>query len=262
VGVGQGEAGAPATTEITVDFVSLYFNRFDEDHFPKHYKKSSKCFNYNQEGHQARDCSTDPDTQIADAKQAISLVLITVVGATKSPITTADVKEWLHDNFEIPEEDVKVDQHNPKTSSLFLSSSMTCTAFKLVFKEWTWQSSARSPWHLVSTPIRCTKEQIGDMLPLFPGQLVHFSCKYLGVSLSIYKLTKGDLQPLVDVASDWLPTWKVSLMLRTGCTTLVKVTLMTIPIHISLVVELLPLASSYSIASKKKSVIACLLHHV
>jgi hypothetical protein len=77
-------------------------------------------------------------------------------------------------------------------------------------------------------------------LQWFPCQLVHFPCRYLGVPLSIYKLKKVDLVPLVDAVADRLPVWKSKLMSKVGRTTLTKVTLTAIPIQVSIAVELLP----------------------
>jgi hypothetical protein len=48
--------------------------------------------------------------------------------------------------------------------------------------------------------------------------------------------TKAELHPFIDVVADRLPNWKGKLMSRAGRTTLTKVTLSAIPIHISIVV--------------------------
>jgi hypothetical protein len=56
----------------------------------------------------------------------------------------------------------------------------------------------------------------------------------------VYALKKGDLMPLVDTVADRLPSWKVNLMSRVGRTTLNKVMLSAIPIHISIAVEVSP----------------------
>jgi hypothetical protein len=56
--------------------------------------------------------------------------------------------------------------------------------------------------------IQCTAEQIVLVQQVFPCQLVHFPCTYLGIPLSIHTLKKMDLQPLVDSVADRLPTWK------------------------------------------------------
>jgi hypothetical protein len=87
------------------------------------------------------------------------------------------------------------------------------------------------------TPIRCSEEQITVVTQWFPCQLVHFPCKYLSIPLSIHKLKWEDLMPLMDSVADRLPTWKSRFMSRAGRTTLTKVTLSAIPIHVSIAVE-------------------------
>jgi hypothetical protein len=71
-------------------------------------------------------------------------------------------------------------------------------------------------------------------------EMVHFPCKYLGVPLSIHKMKKSELQPQVNGVVDRLPTWKSWLMSRVGCMTLVKVTLLAIPIHVSITMSVSP----------------------
>jgi hypothetical protein len=95
-------------------------------------------------------------------------------------------------------------------------------------------------WKCQFTLIRCSTEQMALLTQWFPCQLVHFPCKYLGIPLSIYKLKRQDLMPLVEAVVDRLPTWKSRFKSRAGHTTLTKVTLTTIPIHVSIVVELSP----------------------
>jgi hypothetical protein len=90
------------------------------------------------------------------------------------------------------------------------------------------------------TLIQCTMEQIQLVQKLFPCPLVHFPFMYLGVPLSVHKLKKNDLQPLVDDVADRVPTWKARLMSIAGRTTLTKVTLSAIPIHVSIVVSVSP----------------------
>jgi hypothetical protein len=62
------------------------------------------------------------------------------------------------------------------------------------------------------TPVRCSDEQIAAVQKWYPAQLVQFSCHYLGVSLAVYVLKKGDLLPLVDAVADRLPLWKANLL--------------------------------------------------
>jgi hypothetical protein len=56
------------------------------------------------------------------------------------------------------------------------------------------------------------------------------------ISRGLFALRKVDLMLLVDDIAGHLPMWKANLMNKSGCTTLTKVTLSAIPIHISLAV--------------------------
>jgi hypothetical protein len=69
---------------------------------------------------------------------------------------------------------------------------------------------------------------------------VHFPFIYLGVPLSVHQLKESELQPMVDEVVDRLPTWKSKLMSPAGRTTLTKVTLFAILVHISIAVKVSP----------------------
>lgn len=64
----------------------------------------------------------------------------------------------------------------------------------------------------------------------------------------VYKLTKTDLQPLVDKVADKLPLWKSKLLAKARRTTLTKNTLTAMPIHVSIAVSL----SSWTIKAIEK----------
>jgi len=57
-------------------------------------------------------------------------------------------------------------------------------------------------------PIQCQEEDRHLIHSLLPCQLLDFPCKYLGVHLSLHKLTKAQVQPIIDRISDQLPGWK------------------------------------------------------
>jgi hypothetical protein len=82
------------------------------------------------------------------------------------------------------------------------------------------------------TSIQCTKELIQLVQLHLLCQLVHFPFRYLGVPLSVFQLKCCDLQPLVDVVADRLPSWKAGMLSRPGRTALVKSTLSAIPLYI------------------------------
>ena len=64
--------------------------------------------------------------------------------------------------------------------------------------------------------------------------------KLLGHTVSVKKLKKTDLQPLVDKVVTGLPPWKASMLSKAGRTVLVKVKLSAIPVHIALAISLPP----------------------
>jgi hypothetical protein len=85
------------------------------------------------------------------------------------------------------------------------------------------------------TSIRCTEEQIAQVMQWFPCQLIHLQCRYLGVPLSVYKLKKVYLLHLVDALADRLLSWQSRFMSKADCITLPKVTLSRIPIHVLII---------------------------
>jgi hypothetical protein len=76
------------------------------------------------------------------------------------------------------------------------------------------------------TPIRCSEEQVQAVIERFPCKISSFSIKYLGIPMSIYKLSKSEEQPFVDRVADRLPSWMVRLLSRAGRLILTKVTLL------------------------------------
>ena len=80
-------------------------------------------------------------------------------------------------------------------------------------------------------PIRCTTEQLEVVSRVMPCEVIDFPCKYLGLPLSIRKLTKADLQPIVDKIADMLPGWKAALMSTAGRAVLVKAVLTAAPVY-------------------------------
>jgi hypothetical protein len=90
------------------------------------------------------------------------------------------------------------------------------------------------------TSIQCSADVIQLMQQHLPCQLFHFPFKYLGIPLSVYKLKRGDLQPLVDVVVDRLPSWMVGMLSRPGHTALVKSMLSAILVHTSIAVKVCP----------------------
>lgn len=90
-----------------------------------------------------------------------------------------------------------------------------------------------------ATPIQCAPEDIDIVRGSMPCAIADFPCTYLGLPLSITKLTKAALQPLVDRVADQLPCWKAALIHPAGRTVLVKAVLMAIPIYHLMVLDIL-----------------------
>jgi hypothetical protein len=72
------------------------------------------------------------------------------------------------------------------------------------------------------TPICCNDQEVLTIQETLSRNLVNFPCKYLGLPLSIRKLSKRDLLPLVEKVADRLPGWKAALIHPAGRATLVK----------------------------------------
>jgi hypothetical protein len=64
--------------------------------------------------------------------------------------------------------------------------------------------------------IRCGNTEMSLVQELPPCALMDFPCKYLGLPLSLKKLTKEHIQPIIDKIADQLPGWKGDLMTRAG----------------------------------------------
>jgi len=92
------------------------------------------------------------------------------------------------------------------------------------------------------SPIQCNLEDTITLLRHFPGRIDPFPTKYLGIPLSLKKLQKKDLQPLIDKVNDRLPSWKSRLLNKAGRAVLVKSVLTAIPTHTAMVVDLSPWA--------------------
>jgi hypothetical protein len=68
------------------------------------------------------------------------------------------------------------------------------------------------------SPIQCAQTDLDLIHDHLPCRIEEFPVKYLGLPLSIKKLSKVQLQPLIDRLADLLPGWKADLMNRAGRT--------------------------------------------
>lgn len=60
------------------------------------------------------------------------------------------------------------------------------------------------------TPIRCTSEELELVQQRLACQVADFPCKYLGLPLTIKKLTKAQVQPIVDRLANLLPDGRLN----------------------------------------------------
>jgi hypothetical protein len=63
-------------------------------------------------------------------------------------------------------------------------------------------------------PIRCGEQDLTLLQSLLPCEISQFPCKYLGLPLAIKKLTKYQVQPIIDKMANQLPWWKADLMTK------------------------------------------------
>jgi hypothetical protein len=54
-------------------------------------------------------------------------------------------------------------------------------------------------------PIQCTQLEVQEVMDCFPCKIEEFPIKYLGLPLSVKKLSKNQLQPIIDRLADLLP---------------------------------------------------------
>ena len=63
-------------------------------------------------------------------------------------------------------------------------------------------------------PIQCSDDSISAIQNLLPREILSFPCRYLGIPLR--KLTRDQVQPIIDRIADQLTGWKADLMTRAG----------------------------------------------
>ncbi|CAL5070105.1 unnamed protein product [Urochloa decumbens] len=80
-------------------------------------------------------------------------------------------------------------------------------------------------------PIACSEEQLQKVRDMFPVQIVEFPIQYLGLPLTVGRLRKAHLLPLIDKVSASMPTWRAPLMNRAGRLTTVKAVMSAKCIH-------------------------------
>jgi hypothetical protein len=91
-------------------------------------------------------------------------------------------------------------------------------------------------------PIQCHEEDKQIIQTHLPCQLLDFPCKYLGLPLSLQKLTKAQMQPIIDKVADRLPGWKADLLTKAGRKVLVQFVLISMLIYLVMAMDLPPWA--------------------
>jgi hypothetical protein len=89
-------------------------------------------------------------------------------------------------------------------------------------------------------PIRCGDTELLTIQNLLPCAISE--CKYLGLPLSLKKLTKGQIQPIIDRIADQLPGWKADLMTRAGRRVQVQFVLTAMLVYLVMAIDFPPWA--------------------
>jgi hypothetical protein len=87
------------------------------------------------------------------------------------------------------------------------------------------------------TPIRCQEQDLEVVQNTLPCSVVNFPCRYLGMPLSVRKLSKTEFLLLIEKITDYLPSWKAALMHPASRVALIWVVLTVVPIHHFIVVQ-------------------------
>jgi hypothetical protein len=88
-------------------------------------------------------------------------------------------------------------------------------------------------------PIQCTESDNEVIQECLPCQSLDFPFKYLGVPLSLRKLTRAQIQPIIDRIADQLPCWKADLLTKAGRRILVQFVLTSMLVYLAMAIDLL-----------------------
>jgi hypothetical protein len=87
-------------------------------------------------------------------------------------------------------------------------------------------------------PILCSEETLLEVQSLLPCETAAFPCKYLGLPLSLHKLSKQQFQPYVERFVDQLPNCKADLMTRAGRRILVQHVLTGMTVYLAMAIDI------------------------
>lgn len=88
--------------------------------------------------------------------------------------------------------------------------------------------------------IRRGETDLATVQNLLPCELASFPCKYLGLPLSSKKLTKEQVQNIIDHLADQLLGWKANLMTKIGRKVQVQFVLTDMLIYIFMAIDFPP----------------------
>ncbi|KAE8818702.1 hypothetical protein D1007_03520 [Hordeum vulgare] len=80
-------------------------------------------------------------------------------------------------------------------------------------------------------PIRCSEEQVLQIVIEMECQVLGWPYKYLGLPLGLWKISAVQLQYMIDKMADRLPASQARLLFRAGRLELLRTTLASMPIH-------------------------------
>jgi hypothetical protein len=88
-------------------------------------------------------------------------------------------------------------------------------------------------------PIRCDEAEkaVVQVQHLLPCDLQDFPCWYLGLPLSLKRLNKEQLQPIINRIADQLPSWKADLLTKPGRKFLVQLVLTGMMIYLAMALD-------------------------
>jgi hypothetical protein len=87
-------------------------------------------------------------------------------------------------------------------------------------------------------PIRCSMEDMVETQGLLPCGISSFPYRYLGLSLSLHKLSRQHLQPFIDRIADQLSNWKADLLTKVGRRILVQHVLTSMTVYMAMAVDI------------------------
>jgi hypothetical protein len=91
-------------------------------------------------------------------------------------------------------------------------------------------------------PIWCSTDDLLLVQNLLPCERSDFPCKYLVIPLSLHKLTKEQVQSIIDRVADCLPSWKADLMTRAGRKIMVQHVLTSMIVYLAMAIDFPPWA--------------------